>query len=154
MAFSLRPYSPDDLGDLYGIDQACYEPGIAYSRTELRWYLAQRGAVCLVAEADQRIIGFILGELSSSRAHIITIDVLQEWRRRGVATALLAEIERSLAAAGARTVELETATANEAGVAFWQKHGYRTVGLRKGYYLGRLDAYSMRKSLPAPARPA
>ena len=61
-----------------------------------------------------------------------------------------------LAARGVRRVSLETATTNEPAVAFWQRHGYRTVAVLKRYYLGRLDAYEMRKILPgvANAKPA
>jgi ribosomal protein S18 acetylase RimI-like enzyme len=40
---------------------------------------------------------------------------------------------------------------NAAAVAFWQRHGYRIEAVLKRYYLGRLDAYEMRKILPAPA---
>jgi ribosomal protein S18 acetylase RimI-like enzyme len=148
MTLSLRSYVPQDLPSLFQIDKACYEPGIAYSRRELRWYLEQEGVDCVVAEFDGQLIGFILSHCEGTRAHIITIDVLEAWRRKRAGTALLGEIERLLAANGVRQVELETATTNEAGIAFWQKHGYRTVGLLKGYYLDRLDAYSMRKTLP------
>jgi ribosomal-protein-alanine N-acetyltransferase len=144
----LRQYETVDLPALYEIDNACYEPGISYSRRELRWYLEQEGVDCVVAESGGQLIGFILSHRESTMAHIITIDVLEEWRRKKVGSALLVEIERRIAASGAREVELETATTNKAGVAFWQKHGYRTVGLLKGYYLGRLNAYSMRKTLP------
>jgi ribosomal-protein-alanine N-acetyltransferase len=154
MTLRLRPHTSGDLNTLYKIDQACYEPGIAYSQRELRWYLAQHGAECLVAEADEHIVGFIVAHEKGARAHIITIDVLEPWRRKGVGTALLAELERRLQTRGVCVVELETATANEPGVAFWQKSGYRTVGMLKGYYLGRLDAFSMRKFLPAPATEA
>jgi ribosomal protein S18 acetylase RimI-like enzyme len=45
---------------------------------------------------------------------------------------------------------LETAVENAAGVAFWQRHGYRTVATLKRYYLGRLDAFEMRKKLGEP----
>ncbi len=38
-----------------------------------------------------------------------------------------------------------------AGVAFWQRHGYLVAATLKRYYLGRLDAYEMRKILLAPA---
>jgi ribosomal-protein-alanine N-acetyltransferase len=148
MNATLRQYESADLPALYEIDKACYETGIAYSRHELRWYLEQEGVDCVVAEFGGQVIGFILSHRDRAHSHIITIDVLEAWRRKGTGTALLEEIERRLAASGARVVELETATTNKAGVAFWQKHGYRTVGLLKGYYLGRLDAYSMRKTLP------
>ena len=147
---TLRPYAPEDFEELYTIDQACYPPGIAYSKRTLRLFLRLPGAECLVAEADGRIAGFILAEHEGESAHLITIDVLAAERRRGVGTALLHAIERTLAARGVRQVELETATDNHAAIAFWQKHGYRTVGVLRNYYLDRLDAYSMHKPLSAP----
>ncbi len=150
MSFSIRPYAPEDFDTLYEIDQTCYPPGIAYSKRTLRWFLRLPGRECLVAEAEGRISGFILAEQEGPRAHLITIDVVESERRRGVGSALLTAVESILAARGARQVELETATDNQAAVAFWNKHGYRTVGVLKRYYVGRLDAYSMRKPLAAP----
>jgi ribosomal protein S18 acetylase RimI-like enzyme len=46
-------------------------------------------------------------------------------------------------------VLIETATDNQPAVAFWQQHGYRIEAILKRYYLGRIDAYEMRKILPA-----
>lgn len=149
MNLTLRSYLPSDFEALYAIDQACYPPGIAYSKRTLRWFLHQPSAECLVAEADGQIAGFIVAEHEEAWAHLITIDVLESYRRRGVGTALLRAMERNLAARGVHAVELETATDNSPAVAFWHKHGYRTVGVLKCYYLGRIDAYSMRKPLTA-----
>jgi ribosomal-protein-alanine N-acetyltransferase len=150
MKLTLRPYTPEDFEELYTIDQACYPPGIAYSKRTLRLFLRLPGAECLVAIAAGRIAGFILAEHEGERAHLITIDVLASERRRGVGTALLHAIEQAVAARGVRQVTLETATDNEAAIAFWQEHGYRTIGVLRNYYLDRLDAYSMHKPLPAP----
>jgi len=147
---TLRPYAPEDFEELYTIDQACYPPGIAYSKRPLRLFLRLPGANFLVAEVAGQIAGFILAEHEGERAHLITIDVLAAERRRGVGTALLHAIEQTVAAHGVRQVTLETATDNHAAIAFWQKHGYRTVGVLRNYYLDRLDAYSMHKPLPAP----
>jgi ribosomal-protein-alanine N-acetyltransferase len=160
MQFTLRDYSAEDLETLYEIDQACYEPGIAYSRRMLRWYLNQRGALCIVAEAKGKgtagasLLGFMIADGKGGEGYIVTIDVLKEHRRSGVGTALLQETERRLAQKGVRYVELQTATNNEAGVAFWRRHGYRSVGVTRGYYLGRIDAYEMLKELDQPRRPA
>ena len=148
----LRPYQPEDFDALYTIDQACYPPGIAYSKRTLRLFLRFPGAECLVAEADGRIAGFILAEHEGERAHLITIDVLAAERRRGVGTALLRAIERTLAARGVRQVELETATDNHAAIAFWQKHGYRTAAVLKSYYPGPVDAFAMYKHLLAAGK--
>ncbi len=147
---TLRPYTPEDFEELYTIDQACYAPGIAYSKRTLRLFLRLPGAECLVAESGGAIAGFILAEHEGERAHLITIDVLASERRRGVGTALLHAIEQAVAARGVRQVTLETATDNEAAIAFWQEHGYRTIGVLRRYYLDRLDAYSMYKPLPTP----
>ncbi len=149
MRLILRPFAPEDFETLYAIDQVCYPARIAYSKRTLRWFLRLPGAECLVAEAEGRIAGFLLAEHAGGRAHLITIDVLERYRRRGIGTALLQAIEQKLAARGVRHVELETATDNQAAVAFWHKHGYRTVGVLKRYYSNDLDAYSMQKLLAA-----
>jgi len=156
MSFTVRDYSPTDFEALYGLDQACYPRGIAYSRAMLRWYLRQHGSFCLVAEADAgpgssivdlTIAGFIIAECKGDAGYIVTIDVAQEQRRGGMGTALLEEAERRLALAGARYIELQTVTNNEAGIAFWQRHGYRSSGISPGYYLGRIDAFLMNKCI-------
>lgn len=149
MKIALRSYGPADFETLYGIDQACYEPGIAYSRREMRNYLRFPGAECVVAETDDAIIGFCLTAHERASGYIITIDVLAEYRRQGVGSMLLAEVERRLAARGVREVALETATDNVSAIAFWQKHGYRTRGVKRGYYPGGRDAYAMVKAVAA-----
>ena len=151
MQLTLRNYASGDFETLYAIDQVCYPRGIAYSRRTLKWFLAIKGAECLVAQAEQEpgspIVGFIIAEAAGPEGHIITLDVVAEHRRAGVGTSLLREMEQRLAAGGVRTVLLETAISNEAAVAFWQRQGYRSVGVVRGYYLGRIDAFEMTKSL-------
>ena len=51
MNITLRSFKPEDFDTLYEIDQACYEPEVAYSQRELRAYLRFSGSDCLVAEA-------------------------------------------------------------------------------------------------------
>jgi ribosomal-protein-alanine N-acetyltransferase len=156
--FHVREYRPEDFDALYAIDQACYPRGIAYSRSMLRWYLRQRGSFCLVAQADaapeSAVAGFIIVQCSGATGYVVTIDVLEGQRRAGIGTGLLQEAERRLVFMGVRYIELQTATNNEAGIAFWQRHGYRTSGVTQGYYLGRIDAYEMFKEIPQPGRPA
>jgi ribosomal protein S18 acetylase RimI-like enzyme len=48
---------------------------------------------------------------------------------------------------GVRSVLLETAVDNEVAVAFWQRHGYSPEAVLKRYYIGRVDAWEMRKRL-------
>ena len=150
MPITIRQYEPHDFAALYKLDQACFPPGIAYSKTMLRYFLSQEGAECLVAIDGPKIVGFLLSEENPPLAHIVTLDVAESHRRHGVGSELLRESEAHLGFRDVKTVLLETATTNEAGIAFWERHGYRKEAVLKNYYPGRLDAFEMRKKLPAP----
>lgn len=145
----IREYEARDFAPLYKLDQSCFPPGIAYSKTTLRYFLGLPSADCLVAIVQSKIVGFILAESHGKLAHIITLDVAESHRRSGLGTLLLNAAEILLASQGVRTVLLETAVNNEAAVSFWQRHGYRAEAVLKRYYLSRIDAYEMRKLLPA-----
>lgn len=148
MTPTLRSYEPCDFAALYKLDQSCFPAGISYSRTTLRYFLTIPSADCVIAEDSGRIVGFIVSEENPPLAHVITLDVDAKQRRHGVGTALLETLESNLAARGVRSILLETAIDNEAAVAFWKSHGYRIEATLKRYYLGRIDAYEMRKILP------
>jgi len=147
MKILLRAYAPADFDTLYDIDQACYEPAIAYSKRELRNYLRFPGSDCIVAETNRKLVGFILTAHQDDWGYIITIDVLERFRRQSVGSLLLARAEQHLKADGVREIALETASDNASAIAFWHRHGYRTGGIRKRYYPGGRDAYSMAKLL-------
>ena len=147
MSFTVRPYEAHDFAKLYRLDQACFPPGISYSKWSLQYFLNLPSADCLVAEENKQIVGFLLAEANPPLAHVITLDVVESHRRTGVGTALLAEIEKHFEYHGVHSVLLETAVDNERAIAFWKHHGYRTEAVLKRYYLGRVDAYEMRKRL-------
>jgi ribosomal-protein-alanine N-acetyltransferase len=146
----LRPYEPSDFEAMHALDQSCYPPGIAYSKRMLRWFLKIPEAICVVAQDAEAIPGFILCAVDLHRGHIITIDVSEDRRRSGLGTKLLLAAEAAMVGRGARAIDLETATDNTAGIAFWLRHGYRTVGIIPRYYLDRVDAYLMHKALAPP----
>jgi len=148
LKFTLRDYKDEDFDTLIEIDQACYEPGVAYSKRDMRAYLQFPSAECVLAETSREIVGFCISARQRARGYIVTIDVLEKYRKSGIGSALLCEVERRLAANGVREVGLETATDNESAIAFWKKHGYRIRGVEKRYYPGGRDAFAMTKILP------
>jgi len=147
---TIRRYQAGDFDALYNIDQICFPRGIAYGRRELRFYLADPSSDCFVAESGAEIYGFIVTEARGADAHIITLDVLPDHRRDGIGTRLLDEGEKAVANRGAARVWLETATTNDAAIAFWTRHGYRQYGeILAGYYGRGGDAFQMRKQVTA-----
>jgi [ribosomal protein S18]-alanine N-acetyltransferase len=143
----LRPFARSDFETLYEIDQKCYPRELAYSRREFRWYMRLPGAEIIIAGSPAAIAGFILTACFEHSGHIVTIDVLSEFRRARVGTALLGAAEASLAQRGAKEIELETAVDNTAAIEFWNRSGYLTRGILKNYYPGGLAAYAMMKRL-------
>jgi len=144
---SLRLYQPSDFETLYRMDQVCFPKGIAYGRYELRIYLRSEGSHCLLAEVAGEVAGFILAEQSAEQGHVITLDVLESYRRQSVGSKLLEAGEREASAHGAAIMYLETATTNKAAIALWKKHGYCEAATIENYYGRGENAFEMHKLL-------
>jgi len=143
----LRSYQPADFETLYRIDQACFPKGIAYGRSDLKNYLASPDAHCLLAEISGDVAGYILTSRSAEIGQVITLDVLEPYRRRNAGSVLLEAAEQEMASNGVKIMVLETATNNKPAIAFWNKHGYRQFVTIKNYYGRGLDAFKMQKLL-------
>ena len=143
----LRSYLPSDFETLYKIDRICFPKGIAYGRFEMKVYLRAKGSFCMLAETAGNVVGFVLAELAPDEGHIITLDILEAYRRKGIGSLLLAAAETEMASRGGRRMVLETATTNNPAIALWSKHGYRRLGTINDYYGWGLDAFRMGKDV-------
>jgi len=149
--FRIRQFEKADFDTLWRIDQACFDPQLAYSRPEMAFYMRRPGSFTLVAEAGgvpgDGTLGFIVAETRRKSGHIITIDVVAEARRAGVGSALLRAAEDQLLRAGVVAVALETPVNNEAAIRFYKQKGYFVEKTVAGYYSGQMDALVMTKEL-------
>ena len=112
-------------------------------------YLQSEESHCLIAEVGGDVAGFILTEQAAVEGHVITLDVLEAYRRRGIGSLLLTAAEKEEASLGGKRMVLETATTNDAAIGLWQKHGYRKFVTLKDYYGRGRDAFRMGKDLVA-----
>ena len=96
--------------------------------------------------------GFAIARLAADEAEILTVAVDSAWRGRGVGRALLSEILRQAAYAGARSMFLEVEESNAAALALYRRLGFTRIGERPGYYRrrdgSRALAVVMRRGLP------
>ena len=147
---TIRPVAPADIEALYALDQVCFEPGIAYSRGELRRFLGIATAEGVLADEDGALAGFAVGYLTRGRtAHVVTLDVGPAQRRRGLGKSLLEALLARLAQAGARQVRLEVSTENEGAIAFYERLGFRTRRRLRDYYGPARDALEMGREISA-----
>ena len=82
--------------------------------------------------------------LMSGEAHISTIAVQPDWRRRGVGELLLVAMLDRATELGAETATLEVRVSNVTAQNLYYKYGFRRVGLQRRYYRDRNeDALTM-----------
>lgn len=153
--WTLRDVERSDYEALYQLDQQCFEPGIAYSRSDLVAFLSVPHSIALLGESTSgALVGFIIAEVrrkgDERLGHIVTIDVATSMRRKGLGRALMFAVEKRLKEAGIDRVRLEVAADNAAAQAFYEREGYARIGRIEGYYLDRLDAIVMEKRLLSP----
>jgi ribosomal-protein-alanine N-acetyltransferase len=144
----LRGFRPDDLETLYRIDQACFAPGISYPREELSGFIGQRRSRTWVAEEGEEVVGFLIAERQVEKvAHIVTIDVVEGWRRRRVGSLLMDAAEQWASEQKLLMVYLEAAENNAPAHRFYEARGYRKVDHVENYYSDGASAWIMLKWL-------
>jgi GNAT superfamily N-acetyltransferase len=84
--------------------------------------------------------------LGDGRAEVKRMFTVDRFRNRGVARAVLAELERTAAAAGVEQLVLETGTVQPEAIALYTSAGYGSVD-GFGYYAGRPLSLSFGKRL-------
>ncbi len=81
-------------------------------------------------------------------AHLVSIAVLEEYRRRGIGSKLLENsIRAALEIYDAESMYLEVRVSNEPAIRLYEKYGFKKVRIIKGYYMDGEDAYVMVKRL-------
>jgi ribosomal-protein-alanine N-acetyltransferase len=144
----VRPHRPSDLNTLYKIDQECFPPEIAYTRGDLERFVRHRNSKTWVAEENGQVAGFLVaGREPPKVAHLITIDVLHKWRRRGIGSALLKVAEAWARSVGIEVIYLETAVNNQAAQRLYEAREYRRVECLDDYYGRGAPAWVMMKRL-------
>ena len=95
----------------------------------------RRDAV-LVAIQENALVGYVcvVEEHASAVAWMTDLVAAPEWRRKGVASALLTAAQDWALERGVRRLILETTSKNQAGIHLAQKFGYEFCGYNDQYY--------------------
>jgi ribosomal-protein-alanine N-acetyltransferase len=101
-------------------------------------------------DADQ-IVGYaaVLVVAPGVEADVLTVAVLPEYARQGIATHFMNELEKWSIGKQALAMMLEVGVENSGAIALYEKLGYQTIATRKNYYGPGLDAFVMRKEFDA-----
>ena len=104
------------------------------------------GTKFFAAEADKKLIGYIGIKAVIDEGYITNIAVFPEFRRRGVAKALLNKVFEFAKEKGLSFVSLEVRPSNTEAISLYEKTGFKEEGRRKNFYrLPLEDALIMTK---------
>ena len=100
-----------------------------------------------VAEAENKIIGYcgVFVPAPGVEADILTVAVLPEYRRQGIAREFMRQIEEWAKERGASAMMLEVEQTNQSAIELYKSLGYMKISVRMDYYGPGKDAFVMRK---------
>jgi ribosomal protein S18 acetylase RimI-like enzyme len=106
--------------------QAAATPSVTDTPEELRRAIMHDGTWVLLAEAGGQPVGSIIGTFDGWRGNIYRLAVHPEHRRRGIARALVIEVEKRLCEAGAKRITALVEKDHSGAVGFWEAAGYES----------------------------
>ena len=100
-----------------------------------------------IAESGNTIIGYcgVFLPAAGVEADVLTVAVLPEYRRQGIAKEFMRQIEQWSKERGASAMMLEVEQSNESAIELYKGLGYMKISVRMDYYGPGKDAFVMRK---------
>ena len=143
MNIELRALDARDLDALDEIERRSYPA--PWSRSMFAAEIQKPGALSLGAYIESgELVGYAIVSRYVDAWHLMNIAVAPEFRRRGIATALLERLFEVTASDPRRGYTLEVRVSNAEAIRLYERLGFEARGLRRGYYTdNREDALIM-----------
>ena len=126
------------------LEKICFSD--PWSEKSVASELNNKLALWLIAEEEDRVAGYIGSQTCGDESDVMNVAVHPDFRRRGIAEALVTSLVEQLKAINSRCLTLEVRASNAPAIALYEKMGFAEVGRRKNYYRNpREDALIMRK---------
>ena len=150
MMIEFRKLKLRDLNAIELIERTSYPT--PWSRSMFAGELAKPSSICLgaVDVEQEELVGYLIISRYVDAWHVMNIAVAPDYRRRGIARSLMERLFEVTARDARRGYTLEVRVSNEAAIRLYEELGFKTRGIRRGYYTdNREDALIMWRDPPA-----
>jgi ribosomal-protein-alanine N-acetyltransferase len=130
-ALDIRRLTYADLPQIIAIERRAFPTPWSLAMFVLE--LSKPAGVCLTALRDDEMLGYLICSRYDTVWHIMNVAVDPAHRRRGIATAMLADLFRRIDSRTARFT-LEVRESNLAAIELYERFGFRAAGRRRRYY--------------------
>jgi ribosomal-protein-alanine N-acetyltransferase len=142
VAVEIRVLELNDLTAIETIEQQAYPT--PWSRSMFASELAKPTSICLGAFEGRDLVGYVINSRYVDAWHVMNVAVAPDHQRRGVASALLERLFELTRDDERRGYTLEVRVSNEVAIRLYEKLGFESRGIRRGYYTdNREDALIM-----------
>ncbi len=129
---AIRRVLPEEAGEAARIEKSSLS--VPWSESELTLFIKNPSGVYLAAFADGKMLGVCGGYIGAGECQITNIAVLPEYRRRGIAEALLTTLITESKSRGGAKAFLEVGENNTVAMEFYKKLGFKVISKRPRYY--------------------
>lgn len=137
MRLLIHPMREEDLAEVMELERRAFAS--PWTRDMYLRELEKPEGCYITARQEGELVGYGGTLLILDEAHVMTLAVREDRRRRGIGARLLLELVRRSEEKGARFLTLEARKSNLAAIELYGRFGFQIMGERKHYYLDNLE---------------
>jgi ribosomal-protein-alanine N-acetyltransferase len=131
-----------DMPEVLNIERESFE--FPWAEEDFVRCLRQRNCIGMVAEYEDRVVGYMIYELHKTRLHILNFSVSESMRRLNIGAQMVEKLISKLSSQRRSRITLEVRETNLSAQLFFRDNGFRAVSVLRDYYEDTPeDAYLM-----------
>lgn len=128
----IRSMTKDDVDSVYIVEEDCFTD--PWSKESIRKELKNDLARYLVAELDNKIVGYVGVWFVVDEGHITNVAVHSDYRGKKIGDKLVKEMVKLCKESKLVAMTLEVRLSNTVAQNLYRKYGFKMGGIRKEYY--------------------
>jgi ribosomal-protein-alanine N-acetyltransferase len=121
-----------DMVDVLRTERDSFE--FSWTEDDFLKCLRQRNCIGMVAEADDRVVGFMIYELHKNKLNVLNFAVAPPYRRQGIGTQMIGKLVAKLTTHRRSKVTLAVRESNLSAQLFFRQQEFKAVKVLKNFY--------------------
>lgn len=128
----IRFMTIDDVNGVFEVEKNCFEH--YWSKNEFEKEMKNDVARYLVAEIDEKIVGYVGIWFVAGEGHITNVAVHSDYRGQKIGDILIKHLVKMCEDNNIFAITLEVRVSNLVAQNLYKKYGFKLAGIRKEYY--------------------
>ena len=129
---TIEKMNAGQVAQIADLEKICFSD--PWSENSIAFELENKLAHWLVAQEGEMVAGYIGSQTVMGETDMMNVAVHPDFRRRGIAEALVKRLVEDLKAMESHCLTLEVRASNAPAIALYEKLGFSQIGRRKNYY--------------------